>query len=96
MKNISDYLPRNITLDNKIYILANELLKSLKNFADSCDGVSLYLEIEKELKIISKKIATNFLSQNIIRPLHLHFHTVLLLLQIQNIFQLYNIKVFHL
>ena len=73
MRNISDYFPRNITLDNKIYILANELLKSLKNFADSCDGVSLYLEIEKELKIISKKIATNFLSQNMIRQPPLAF-----------------------
>ena len=95
MKNISDYFPRNITLDNKIYILANELLKSLKNFADSCDGVSLYLEIEKEIKSKAKKIATNFLTQNMIRPPPLAFPTILLLLQIQNIFQLYNIKVFH-
>ena len=73
MRNISDYFPRNYTLDNKIYILANELLKSLKNFADSCDGVSLYLEIEKEIKIKAKNIARNFLSQNMIRPPPLAF-----------------------
>ena len=64
MKNISDYLPRNYKLDNKIYILANELLKSLKNFANSCDSVSLYLEIEKEIKSKAKKIARNFLTRN--------------------------------